>query len=151
DLGANVGQFSWAIAQGLDCLCHAVEPDPELLAQIPAHPRIKTYGYAIAARRAPLVLHRSANRLAASITKNPFSTPDDSGVMVEGVDLKSFLELHVVGPISLIKMDIEGSEVEVLDSLSDEFLVSIPQISVEFHDFCNLTPADVVGRIVKRL
>ena len=48
-------------------------------------------------------------------------------------------------------MDIEGAEVEVLDSLTDELLVSIPQISVEFHDFCNLTPIDMVNRIATRL
>ncbi len=55
------------------------------------------------------------------------------------------------GPISLIKMDIEGAEVEVLDSLTDELLVSIPQLSVEFHDFCGITPVDTVSRIVTRL
>jgi FkbM family methyltransferase len=151
DLGANVGRFSWEIADGFPCICHAVEPDPELLASIPSHARIKKYGYAIAARRAPAVLHRGTNRLGASIVNSARRIPDDSTVMVDGIDLADFVDQHVSGPISLIKMDIEGAEVEVLDSLTDEFLVSIPQMSVEFHDFCNLTPVDIVNRIVKRL
>jgi FkbM family methyltransferase len=151
DLGANVGHFSLEIARGFDCICHAVEPDPELLAHIPSHPRIKKYGYAIAARQAPAVLHRGASRLGATIVGSSYRMSDDAGVMVDGIDLATFVEQHVSGPVSLIKMDIEGAEVQVLDSLSDELLVSIPQISVEFHDFCNLTPAYMVSRIVARL
>jgi len=151
DLGANVGRFALEIAEGFDCICHAVEPDPELLAHIPSHPRIKKYGYAIAARQAPAVLHRGTNRLGASIVDSSYLRSDDSRVRVNGIDLATFIEQHVSGPISLIKMDIEGAEVEVLDSLTDELLVSIPQISVEFHDFCSLTPVDTVSRIATRL
>jgi FkbM family methyltransferase len=151
DLGANLGSFSTAIVDEFPCICHAVEPDPELLACIPEHPRINKYGYAIAARRAPVVLHTGANRLGASILDSSPRTPDDSGAMVEGIDLTAFIEQHVSGPISLIKMDIEGAEVEVLDSLTDQLLLSIPQISVEFHDFCNLTPPETVLRIANRL
>jgi FkbM family methyltransferase len=151
DLGGNLGSFASAIVDEFPCMCHAVEPDPELLACIPSHARIKKYGYAIAARRAPVVLHTGANRLGASIIDSSRETPDDSGVMVEGIDLTTFIEQHVPGPISLIKMDIEGAEVEVIDSLSDQLLVSIPQISVEFHDFCNLTPLETVLGIARRL
>ncbi|MGO9919129.1 MAG: FkbM family methyltransferase [Isosphaeraceae bacterium] len=151
DLGANVGRFSWEIACGFDCICHAVEPDPELLAHVPSHSRIKKYAYAIAARQAPTVLHRGTNRLGASIVGSSDRGSDDSRVRVDGIDLGTFIEQHVSGPISLIKMDIEGAEVEVLDSLTDELLVSIPQLSVEFHDFCGITPVDTVSRIVTRL
>jgi FkbM family methyltransferase len=151
DLGGNMGSFSSAIVDEFECMCHAVEPDPELLGYIPAHARIKKYGYAIAARRAPVVLHTGADRLGASILHSSCQAPDESGVMVEGIDLTTFIDQHVSGPISLIKMDIEGAEVEVLDSLTDLLLVSIPQISVEFHDFCNLTPLDTVLRIARRL
>jgi len=76
---------------------------------------------------------------------------DDLDVLVDAIDLGTFIEQHVSGPVSLIKMDIEGAEVQVLDSLADELLVSIPQISVEFHDFCNVTPPDTVKRIATRL
>lgn len=37
--------------------------------------------------------------------------------------------------INLLKMDIEGSEIDVLSSLSKETLEKIDQITVEFHDF----------------
>jgi len=151
DLGANVGCFSLEIAQSFHCICHAVEPDPELLAHISSHPRIKKYGYAIAARQASMFLHRSSNPLAASIVDASSSMSDDPGIVVDAIQLATFIERHVSGPVSLIKMDIEGAEVQVFDSLTDELLISIPQISVEFHDFCNLTPENTVKRIATRL
>jgi hypothetical protein len=101
--------------------------------------------------RGPLELRRVSSRLGASVVNRPLESPDGPGIGVEGIDVKSFVEQHVNGPISLIKMDIEGAEVEALDALSEEFLITIPQISVEFHDFCNTTPIQVVGRIVERL
>ena len=36
--------------------------------------------------------------------------------------------------VSLIKMDIEGSEYELIDSLSE---LKVPQVCVEFHHFCS--------------
>ena len=35
----------------------------------------------------------------------------------------------------MVKVDIEGSEIEVLDSCSDEFLKTIAQLTLELHDF----------------
>jgi FkbM family methyltransferase len=151
DLGANMGRFSSQIVERFDCICHAVEPDPKLLATIPDHPRIKTYEYAISSQQARLALYHGSNSLAASIINPGIHGASDSMIMVESIDLETFIDKHVVGPISLIKMDIEGAEVEVLDSLTDEFLVSIPSLTIEFHDFCNLTPPRVVERIVTRL
>jgi hypothetical protein len=96
-------------------------------------------------------LHRSNDPLGASILDSSRRGSDDSDVKVDGIDLVTFIEQHVTGPVSLIKMDIEGAEVEVFDSLPDELLVSIPQISVEFHDFCGITPGETVSRIATRL
>jgi FkbM family methyltransferase len=151
DLGANVGAFSRQIVERFDCICHAVEPDPKLLAAIPRHPRIRTYAYAISSRQTRLALYLSPNSLASSIINPDVHGAMDSAIMVESIDLTTFINKHVVGPISLIKMDIEGAEVEVLDSLTDDFLISIPSLTVEFHDFCKLTPSDVVERIATRL
>jgi FkbM family methyltransferase len=151
DLGANVGLFSLEMVRLFDCCCHAVEPDPELLAAIPDNPRIRKHGYAIADRRAPLVLNRSSNRLGARILDSPTGGSVENSLMVEGIDLTSFIDRHVEGPISLIKMDIEGAELQVLDSLSDDLLRSVAQFSVEFHDFCGLTSADEVARVARRL
>ena len=147
DLGANVGSFSSEIAHRFGCTCHAVEPDPELRAHIVDGPLVHTYGYAMAGRRATASLRRGANTLAASIVGE-----GDGGAMeVETIDLASFLEAHVDGPVALVKMDIEGAEIQMLDATPDAVLASIPQLSVEFHDFCGLTPAAEVRRVARRL
>src|SRR5439155_24618010 len=53
--------------------------------------------------------------------------------------------------IDVLKLDIEGSEVEVLDACSDEFLGRVGQIALELHDFTGqVSPADV-ARVLGRL
>jgi hypothetical protein len=48
----------------------------------------------------------------------------------------------------VLKMDIEGAELEVLDSLNDEFFAEIGQLTIEFHDFLGYaTTEDVVSRV----
>ncbi len=59
--------------------------------------------------------------------------------------------MNVPGPISLVKMDIEGAEIEVLDNLSEQFLIDIAQLSVEFHDFCGMIPQSDVARVVAKM
>jgi hypothetical protein len=53
--------------------------------------------------------------------------------------------------VDLLKCDIEGAEIDVLDACSDEFFKKIAQITVEFHDARGLTPRSEVKRIIRRL
>jgi FkbM family methyltransferase len=149
DLGANIGRFSTQIVERFNCTCHAIEPDPDLIARIPDHPRIKRYPYAIATQNGSVTLKRGDNSLAASITENAGASGEE--FTVRGIDLKSFVDANVQGRISLIKMDIENAEIDILRSLPDSFLSEIPQISVEFHDFIGWTTNDVVVEIANRL
>ncbi len=48
-------------------------------------------------------------------------------------------------------MDIEGAEIEILDTLPESLLRTIPQLTVEFHDFMDLTPPEVVLGTAERL
>jgi hypothetical protein len=48
-------------------------------------------------------------------------------------------------------MDIEGAEIELLNTCPPSILQQIRQISVEFHDHCDLTPASEVRSTLARL
>jgi Methyltransferase FkbM domain len=58
-----------------------------------------------------------------------------SSEKIEVVTFSRFLSLTGVSEVDLLKLDIEGAELDVLDSIDDETLRRIRQITVEFHDF----------------
>jgi FkbM family methyltransferase len=150
DLGANRGAFARAAIDRFGCFCFAVEAVPELSASIGAHPRLRVFNRAICDRGGPVLIHVCDQEDASSLL------PIDPGrvlrrVEVEGSDLASLVKDWGVGQIDLLKVDIEGSEIAMFDSLPDEFLERVRQISVEFHDFCGLVRAEDIARVRRRL
>lgn len=53
----------------------------------------------------------------------------------QGITFDRFLEDQRVQTIDLLKVDIEGAELELFDSLMEKNLNFIKQVTVEFHDF----------------
>jgi FkbM family methyltransferase len=138
DLGANVGDF----ASALDSECYALEPVPHLFDAIPSRPKLHKLPYAISSQCEPVTIHLSENRECNSIDQH-ISEASGLGekVVCRGVTLESFLvEQQLVGRVSLLKVDIEGAEKQLFASTSDDTLRSLPQISIEFHDFVPGSP-----------
>lgn len=155
DLGANYGRFASKVVDRYGCQVFAVEASPEIFDSLKTISAIKHFNFAIAAERGPVELALSHNSLAATI-KEPRS-PDcgharrDETVTVQGMDLESFLTDNGIAHVDLLKVDIEGAEIEMFDACSDETLRNIGQITVEFHDFCDLIEAAEVKRVLSRL
>ena len=151
DLGANHGSFSEKMTKVFGCKCHAIEASPELYEQLKPSERIFTHHYAIASCEGTVTFNLSSQDTASSILLLPPEQKTKSA-QVPGISLEGFLNKYGIEKVDLIKMDIEGAEVSVFDSTSDEFLSQIPQITIELHDFCNpkLTPDSDVKRLVKR-
>ncbi len=150
DLGANHGAFSRSMIAKFGCRCIAVEANPSVCATIRPDPKLTVVNAAIAARSGTLPFY---------VHKN-----DESSTLVRFGDSEVVEELHVpclsvvdllaryeVPRIDLLKVDIEGAEVEVFDSCPDELLQGIPQITVEFHDFNGVIPKTAVEQVARRL
>ena len=71
-------------------------------------------------------------------------------VQVPGITLKSFFEYISADMIDLAKIDIEGAEITMFGSTDDQTLLSIKQISIEFHDFMDQKLIELVQRIITR-
>ena len=56
-------------------------------------------------------------------------------IEVDGITFQRFMETCGIDQIDLMKLDIEGSEVELLESLPNDVLDRIDQMTVAFHDF----------------
>ena len=150
DLGANIGSFSRRVVEEFGCICYSFEPDPELCRLIPRHPNIRVFEQAIAPTTGSAVLRVGKNRLGATILPAECEAGERE-VTVLTMSLPDLLREHVKEPIAAVKMDIEGAEVGVIDSMTDDLLRSLPQMTIEFHDFNRQTPPEEVRRVADRL
>jgi FkbM family methyltransferase len=145
DCGANVGLYTVNMA-GSGAEVHAFEPNPvafEKLSQATASYRnVRLYRAAVTTEPGDvtLYLHKRAKldpvyySTGSSLLAGKPNVREDRSVTVEGIQLSRFIR-NLGRPVKLLKMDIEGAEVAVLNQLLDEGLErSIGQAFVEVHD-----------------
>ncbi len=56
-------------------------------------------------------------------------------IPAEGITYREFLRKTRIRTVDLLKIDIEGAEIDLFNSISDTELLNHKQITVEFHDF----------------
>jgi FkbM family methyltransferase len=136
DAGAHTGEFSRQLADRFGCRCYALEPVPALLEQIPEGPLLRRFPLALGGADGEALLHLSGNPQAHSLYELIAREHGSRGNLVARLStLESFLREAGLDGADLLKLDIEGAEVAVLATASDEVLGRIGQITVEIHDF----------------
>lgn len=149
DCGANVGIYTEMMAKS-GAQVYAFEPNPVAFAalqqRVQSYPNVTLIQAATATKagRCKLYQHRHAKRdpLLYSVSSSLLAEKSNVNATdydeVECVSLSQFLQelLHTKQqPIALLKMDIEGAEVAVLNDLLDQQLhQQIVQGFVEVHD-----------------
>jgi FkbM family methyltransferase len=138
DLGANVGYSS---AYFLSCFpgarVIAVEPDPENLDfcrrnLAPYGSRVQVVPGAVWSSRTRLALSRGTFRDGREWATQ-VSAVADPEAPVEGYDMPSILEMIGGGRIDILKVDIEGSELDVFSHHSSSWLSAVGNICIELH------------------
>jgi FkbM family methyltransferase len=150
DLGANYGLFARAITARFGCRCIAVEPSPEPFAAIAEGPLISKVRAAAAAKSGTVTFHIAVDSIFSSLSASP-PNPVIDVIEVPALSLPDVFELAGARPLDLLKIDIEGAEIELLNTCPASILQQIKQISVEFHDHCDITPAGEVNATLARL
>ena len=150
DLGANYGAFANAMASRFQCEVYAVEASPRVFAQMPAGDFVKKFNFAICGSSGTVALNISSNHEVTSL-KRLHNWEYIDTIRVEGLSLDEFLKTESIPQIDLLKVDIEGAEIEVFNSCSDAFLRSIDQITVEFHEWLGGSSKTEVTDVVSRL
>lgn len=148
DLGSHLGQFSEQVSSQFKCKCFAVEALPGLFKRIQENEFIRKFNYAISIDDKPVTFNISDNLEANHVGK--LSSDSNENIAVQGITFKSFVKKCNIQNIDLLKVDIEGSEVDLFNSLEDEELKKIKQITIEFHDFVFPIEKEV-DLIIKRL
>jgi FkbM family methyltransferase len=134
DAGAHRGEFSRALAAQFGCRCYVVEANPQLADDLKED---ESFAGAVAAalcgRNGSATYFARENPEAGGILIN--NMPAAAVAEVETLTLPALFERLQLKRADLVKLDVEGSEFELLQQAPKSFLKSIDQISVEFHDF----------------
>jgi FkbM family methyltransferase len=134
DLGANIGMSSvYALDKGASEI-YCFEPDPKMVELIKKNlPSITVYQYAITENNENLELYHWPH--------NPVYVGPK--YQCKGITLKEVLSI-VGKKIDYLKMDIEGYETTVFNSVTREDCTQIDKLMIEYHaqdgvsEFCNM-------------
>lgn len=162
DCGANVGKFTVPMAK-TGATVYAFEPNPDAYAELvkstASYPNVRALQAAATTEPGPvkLYLHRYSEddpvhfSSGSTLVAGKRNVREDHFTMVEGVPFAEFVR-NLGARVRLLKMDIEGAEVAILNRLLDEGLHErIDQVFVEVHDRQNKSLAEPTRRLRERL
>ncbi|MBW4545025.1 MAG: FkbM family methyltransferase [Symplocastrum torsivum CPER-KK1] len=134
DLGAHLGQFSSEVSDIFGCCCYAVEALPSLYNKIVETSLVKKFNYAISITDELVEFCITDNPEFNHINKGSTYSVKET-IKIEGLSIESFMKRNTLQSVDLLKVDIEGAEIDLFKSMSDTTLCKIKQITIEFHDF----------------
>ncbi len=162
DCGANVGLFTTMLAR-TGARVYAFEPNPAAYAALVANtkefPNVTPIHAAVTAVSGPvrLYLHRWAEEdplfwsTGSSIVGAKRNISAQNATVVDGISLADFIR-EIGGRVAILKLDVEGAEVEILNRLLDEGLhEAIGEAFVEVHDRKVPELAEPTRRLGERL
>ena len=150
DLGASTAAFSHGVHALSGCQCHCVEAAKRNFHAITETAHIHKYLAAMGGTDGPVVLNIVDDEchwgsLDASVG---FDVTERQGVL--GRSLSGLFAALSVDTVDLLKVDIEGAEIELFDAADDETLRRCLQMTIEFHDFMDPEQAVNVKRQLDR-
>ena len=154
DLGMNRGDFARTMSVRYGCRVVGAEANPALAGTLPREGAIRCEPVALwsSAGRARFLVddNSEASRLSSTgLAQKPGSQSRE--VEVETVTLGQFLATNRIATLDLMKVDIEGAELEVLEQAEPEVLCRASQIAVEFHAFLDPAALPRIERILARM
>jgi FkbM family methyltransferase len=136
DAGANRGRFSNEIAAKFPVKVFAIEANPALAAALRLQ-GLQVTACALGAKEGSAIFHIGTNDEASS-TRAPGAGGAHlvirESVEVAAKTLESVLSEMKISGLACVKLDIEGSEVDVLNAVGSAARRISPQWTVEFHD-----------------
>lgn len=148
DCGVNIGEFSTYMSQNYDARIYGFEPDPRLFSNLPSLSKVKFFPVAVTGTGAPFRLMLGESHCSSGYFCEKTNQP---AIMVESITLRDIIQNNEIKSIDLIKLDIEGAEIDVLLQSPDELLLRAGQITIEFHDFLLKNQLVLIQQVIRKL
>lgn len=149
DCGANQGAFAAWAADRLGARVYSFEADPLLADRLPSRAGVETFALAVAGEDGQMTLRRAPDRCSSGVF-NAEAEPGDT-FRVTARSLESFCAEHGIARVDLLKLDVEGAELDVLERASPDYLATVRQITCEFHDFLDVRQVPRIEAVMRRM
>jgi len=150
DLGANHGHFASAIVDRFQCQAVCVEPDPGIYPALASNPKISAINAAVTTQAGRAKFYLTKNRECSSLIR-PSVSETVEVIECETVTMDTLLAKLGGKQVDVLKVDIEGFELELLTSLDRRILDRVNQLNVEFHESLGIGSTKQVVAIIERL
>lgn len=149
DFGTNKGVFSKTLISKFGVKSYGVEAEEGIYRNyLLSIDNLKVLNAAITNFNGKSLINRNLEHCSTIIESNLHET---DGSYVDAITYDDFSSYYNLSEIDLIKFDIEGSEIEVFASCTDEQILNWKQITIEFHDFIFPELSGEVFKIRERL
>ena len=137
DIGANVGLFALYMKNlRQDCDVYCFEPAAQtvelLKRNIADHPRIHLFPYALSNGEGMADLHLHPDNGGENSLKSVEKSPPGHTIRVQVKDAATALQSIGLSYVDILKIDTEGSEVDILESLLP-LLPYVGVVMIEYH------------------
>jgi FkbM family methyltransferase len=150
DLGLNSGHWALAMIGVFGCTVYGVEPVPLLFDSLPSNERLIAEHCAVTAFGDDTVTLFLNDQLDATI-RHSIAGDRARSLDVPARTLGSVVDRFELDRIDLLKIDVEGAEVDILLNSPQDVLQRANQITVEFHDWLDPSLASGVRDTMMRL
>jgi FkbM family methyltransferase len=139
DIGANIGIFSLYSLYNSAKEVHCFEPGEKQFKTIKNNlsnnfTNLYINNLAVTKNKGTTKFYISDS----SVTNSTFLKISDNYVEVKTIDIKSYVDDNLIPKIDYLKIDCEGAEYEIIESLDENFLKEkINKICLEYHIFEN--------------
>jgi len=152
DLGANKGEFFYAYKKKYEGRHILVEPNAKLFGRLDVSSHDKKFQVVVGGEDKTYTFYHSKNDEAGSLQPEMASQWVLSGSeQVQGLSWSSLLQRASAQAIDLLKVDIEGAELDLFSGMTKLQLSHIGQISCEFHDFMDTSQLPRVQAVIRHL
>jgi FkbM family methyltransferase len=150
DLGANHGAFSQYLNKNYNSKCYLVEANLTLVNELKQTPAFTVLHAAATGKSGPVTFN-VAEVDDASTLNHVSTSAIKASVTVDGFNYASILKQFNIQSVDVLKIDIEGAEIDFIENMTDAELLEIKQLTIEFHDWHKYYPSDLTERTINRL
>ena len=150
DLGANHGAFSSYLSRHFNCNCYLVEANATLVNELKQNANFNVLHAAATGKTGPVTFNVAESDDASAINSD-YNLLFTSSATVDGFNYAGLLNKFNIQTVDVLKIDIEGAEIDFIEAMSDQELLAIKQITIEFHDQHPYYPYALTERTINRL
>ncbi len=133
DIGFNYGIFSLSVVDKSSKI-YGFEPNIEIYNKVkdiyPEQDKVKLFNFAVSDENKKVIFYSTEDTVCSTITEK---LDNSKQYEVQCINIYDFILENNIEKIDFLKIDCEGEEYKIFESIPDDFFLKIRKIILEFH------------------